>query len=147
MVQLLVERGADITVTGRDRRRPRAIARAAGRTEVTAWLEAKEKERGVWEDPASQQRYCKAYYLRDLKKFSAFREGRREWNVSAYWPDEIKGMFEKKLEPDDVVFIHQDLSVTRSMWHGEHVIFDDASPEWSSFCRDTLQFAVPDDLA
>ena len=44
------------------------------------------------------------------------------------------------------VFIHQDLTVTRSMWENEDVIFNQISPEWRDFCARELGFKVPDDL-
>jgi hypothetical protein len=145
MVRLLLEHGADLTVTGRDRRTPRKIARAAGRKEVADLLEQEEKKRGVWQDPAKTERYCKGYYLRDLRKFEGWREERKNWNIAAYWSDDIKASFDKQLEDTDVVFIHQDYSVTRSMWHGEHVIFDGVSAAWVSFCQEQLKFPLPND--
>jgi hypothetical protein len=32
------------------------------------------------------------------------------------------------------------------MWHGESVLYDDASPEWTAFCEQQLDFAIPEDL-
>jgi hypothetical protein len=47
---------------------------------------------------------------------------------------------------EEIVFIHQDLTVTESMWHNEKVIFSDITPNWQAFCTNTLNFKVPDDL-
>jgi uncharacterized protein len=74
------------------------------------------------------RRYCKAYHLRDLKPFPGFSN-------SALLAD------------DDIVYVHQDFTVTESMWHGESVIFHQVTPEWRRFCEETLQFRIPDDLA
>lgn len=146
MVRLLIEHGADVTVTGRDRRRPSAIARAANHAAVAQFLDDHEQKLGVWEDPATARRYCKAYYLRELARFPRWQAGRKNWSISAYWPDDVKAMLGKPLEADDVVFLHQDFSVTRSMWHGEHVIFEDPGPDWVAFCTESLQFAIPSDM-
>jgi uncharacterized protein len=147
MVELLVEElGADVTAVGRDRRRPLAIAKAASRTEVAQYLTGVEKKLGVWEDPLLLRPYCKAYYLRDLRKFPGWSEKRDNWKINKYWPDDIKADFEKPFEADDVVFVHHDFQVTKSMWRGEHVIFDAGSPAWEKFCKENLKFAIPDDL-
>ncbi|MFD0385167.1 hypothetical protein ACFQ2B_31805 [Streptomyces stramineus] len=45
-----------------------------------------------------------------------------------------------------MLYLHHDLTVTRSLWHGEDVVFDAVTPEWERFCRETLAFAVPDDF-
>ena len=147
MVKLLVEElGAEVTAVGRDRRRPSAIARAANRKEVVSYFTQKEKERNVWEDPLKWRPYCKAHYLRDLRKFPAWTEKRDNWKINKYWSDDIKADFEKPFADDDVVFIHDDLTVTKSMWRGEHVIFDSVSPEWEAFCKTELKFVIPEEL-
>jgi len=84
--------------------------------------------------------YCKAYLVGDLMKYPA-------WSVSdVAVVDVADSESASPLGEEDVVFLHEDLTVTRSMWHGEDVVFDAVTPEWQSFCRDTLEFAVPDDL-
>ena len=143
MVQLLVERGADVTLTGRDRRTPLMIAKAAGRIEVVKLLTDKEKALGIWKDT---RQYCKAFYLRDLRKYGKWSEQRKNWKINKYWSDEMKADYEKQFEDSDVVFVHQDFTVTKSMWHGENVLFDAVGPEWTSFCENELKFKIPDDL-
>ena len=126
MVTFLLEHGADIERTGRDRRTPLMIARAARRNEVVERLVAAERAAGVWEDPRTRP-FCKAYYLEDLREF----EG---------WPES------EPASDRSIVYLHQDLTVTRSMWHAEDVVFDQGGPEWETFCRDTLAFEVPEDV-
>lgn len=148
MVRFLLERGADVTVTGRDNRTPLMIAKAAGRKEVALILTEAEKEKGVWEDPRETRPYCKAFYLRDLRQFSGWREkdvlanGAPGPAASAGEGDEK----ERTLTDESIVYVHQDFTVTRSMWHGEDVVFDDVTPEWRRFCEEELEFAIPEDL-
>ena len=127
MVQLLVERGADVYKVGRDQRTPYLIALAAGHAPVARFLRDVERRTG---DPSQssgrEKSYCKAYYLRDLRRWPAWRE--------------------KDLGDDEVVFVHQDFSVTKSMWHGEDVLLGDVTAEWRQFCANELEFAVPDDI-
>lgn len=143
MVRLLLERGADVTVTGRDNRTPLMIAKAADRQEVTEVLKTAEQDKGVWEDPRETRPYCKAHYLRDLRKFPDWSE--KEPSSEAGDADTGDGDA-SELTDDSIVYIHQDFTVTRSMWHGEDVVFDDVTPEWQRFCEVELEFAVPEDL-
>ena len=128
-VEVLVAHGADLAARGRDRRTPLMIAKAAGRQEVVAMLTEAEKKAEIWIDPRRTRPYCRAYYLEDLRRFPAFAE---------------RGGAEASER--EVVYLHQDFTVTRSMWHGENVIFESRDPEWEAFCGGELGFAIPDDL-
>lgn len=146
LVQLLLERGADVTRTGRDNRTPLMIAKAASRKEVAEILTEAEKEKGVWEDPRETRPYCKAYYLRDLRRFGDWSDddGPASGNGggAAEEEDEESG----PLTDDSIVYLHQDFTVTRSMWHGENVLFDEVTPDWRVFCQRELAFDIPEDL-
>lgn len=133
-VRLLLEHGADPTLTGRDNRTPLMIAKAANRKEVAEILTAAEKERGVWKDPRENRPYCKAYYLRDLRRFEGWSENAEDGDAS------------EALGEDSIVYLHHDFTVTRSMWHGEDVVFEDVSATWKEFCEGKLEFAIPEDL-
>lgn len=130
LVELLLAAGADPLAAAHGLRLPYDIALAAGHVDAARRLRAAEEER----DPAAARRreraYCKAYELAALRRFPGWSE-----------PAEHEPLAE-----DTVVFVHQDLTVTRSMWHGEDVLFADDSAAWREFCRDTLAFRVPDDL-
>lgn len=148
-VRLLLERGADVTETGRDNRTPLMIAKAASRKEVAEILTEAEKEKGVWEDPRETRPYCKAYYLRDLRKFDAWTEqdpaaaGNGDGEKKAAADDEED---EGPLTDESIVYVHQDFTVTRSMFHGEDVVYDEVTPEWKQYCEKELEFAIPEDL-
>ena len=126
IVELLLERGADPLATGRDLRTPQMIALAAGHADVVQRLRAAEAKAGA--TAASARNYSTAYYLGDLRRYPG-------WTSDA-----------QDLKDDDVVFLHQDYTVTRSMWAGEAVIFNDISERWREFCHHELRFAVPDSL-
>lgn len=131
MVALLLAHGADVTLTGRDNRTPLMIARAAKRQDVCALLADAERARGVWKDPRETVIYCKGYAFRDLRQF----EG---------WPENPEAAASPS--DDDIVYVHQDFTVTRSMWHGEDVLLGEVTPAWRAFCETTLQFDVPEDV-
>jgi len=148
LVRLLLDRGADVTRTGRDNRTPLMIAKAAGREEVAELLTEAEKEKGVWQDPRETRPYCKAYYLEELRRFDGWTEneaaGAGDGDHAAEGPDgdEVAG----PLADQSIIYVHQDFTVTRSMWHGEDVVFDEVTPDWRVFCETKLEFAIPEDL-
>lgn len=133
MVSLLIEKGADPFKVGRDRRTPYDIALAAGHVEVVKYLRQVEANAEGEKPERPQRKYCKAYHLKSLREFSQF-------------PEAVKSGDQADSQDDKVVFIHQDYTVTESMWHGENVVFDRVSPEWQEFCEKQLGFKVPDDL-
>jgi uncharacterized protein len=127
MIRLLLEHHGDMSAKGRDNRTACMVARAAGRSEVVEFLMQAEKAAGVWKDPRENRPYCKGFYLKDLCGFSQ-------------WPRETVPADEA------IVYLHQDLTVTRSVWPGEDVIFSNVTPEWVQYCRSRLNFSVPPDL-
>jgi hypothetical protein len=141
LVKLLVNGGADVFKVGRDRRTPYMIALAAGRLSVVKYLREVE-DHYPGEKPARPQRqYCKAFHLADLRQYPAWREAQINWKKKD--PDQGG---KPSFAADSIVFIHQDLTVTESMWHNENVIFNKVDPDWEAFCASTLKFRVPDDV-
>jgi uncharacterized protein len=134
LVKLLVEKGADIFKVGRDMRTPYMIALSAGRVSAVNYLREIE-DNFPGEKPARPpQKHCKAYYLKDLRAHPGWSENRIDWK--------------EKKEADDgdiddkVVYIHQDLTVTESAWHGENVIFQNVDSAWEEFCVNSLKFVI-----
>jgi uncharacterized protein len=143
-LQSLLNRGADVFKVGRDQRTPYKIALAAGHVEIVKLLSEAEKRTGLGKSSQTECEYCKAYYLKDLRKFAGWRESKINWKEN---PDsDDTGTRDQEFSDDDVIFIHRDLTVTKSMWHNENVIFNEVTPEWEVFCRDALQFKAPSDL-
>ena len=145
MVDLLVQRGADVFRTGRDNSTPYQIAVAAGHAAVPRRLAAAEAAAGgdtrrISSRQSETRPYCKAYYLKDLRRFAGWSESRTNWKASA---DDRAAA---GLADDDVVFLHQDLTVTQSMFHNENVIMGTVTPQWQAFCTTELRFKVPDDF-
>lgn len=140
-LRLLLSYGADVTLAGRDQRTPLKIAKAADRKDAAEILAEAEKGRGVWVDPSEGQPYCRAYYLRDLRGFRDWAESRINWRES-----EDQGIGGTSLADDDIVYLHHDFTVTKSMWREESVIFNRVSPDWRAFCEGELGFAVAEEL-
>jgi ankyrin repeat protein len=145
MVELLVKKGANVFKTGRDNRTPYQIAVAAGHAAVARYLAAAEAAAGGDSQKISSRQsetrpYCKAYYLKDLRRFASWSESRPNGKA-----DEGSSS-SAPLTDDDVVFVHQDLTVTQSMFHNENVIMGTVTPQWRAFCANELGFKVPDDF-
>jgi ankyrin repeat protein len=140
IVRFLVESGADVFKAGRDQRTANMIALAAGHADVVRFLRQAE-DSSESEKPARPPRnYCKAYHLRDLRQFAEWSESRINWKNH---PDDKE---DSEFDADDVVFLHQDYTVSQSIWSNENVIFNNVTPEWQDFCSSVLNFRVPDDL-
>lgn len=132
IVRLLLDYHANITIKGHDNRTPWAVARAANRDPVLEILTQAEKAASVWKDPQEGRPYCKGYYLKDLVSYP-------------HWPS-VAGGNGSTNSHDVIVYLHQDFTVTKSVWPGEDVIFSDVTPEWVQFCESQLSFSIPADL-
>lgn len=143
VVKLLLARGADVFRVGRDQRTPYKIALAAKHAEVARLLKETEDKANGTSGDSSVKNYARAYLLRDLRKFSDWREEKINWKETV--PASENGN-SPELSDDDIVFLHQDFTVTHLIWPGENVIFNQVTPEWSSFCEQELKFKVPDAL-
>jgi hypothetical protein len=143
MVELLVRGGADVFKRGRDNRTAYQIAVAAGHAAVARYLAAAESSAGgdtqrISSRQSETRPYCKAYHLKDLRRFAAWSESRANWKTGSDTP--------ATFADDDVVFLHQDFTVTHSMFHNENVIMGTVTPQWRAFCATELGFKVPDDF-
>ena len=147
VAKCLLDHGADVFRTGHDQRTPYLIALAARRLNVARLLsDAEERAGGDTEGRSSRQAehrpYCRAYQLEELRRFSHWSE-----------PAPIAAESDAAASDDgslavdaNVVFIHRDFTVTRSIWIGEDVVFDAVTPDWQQFCKDVLGFRPPSDF-
>lgn len=140
-VRLLLDKGADVFKVGRDQRTPYMIALAAGHADVVRVLREAEDKTDPSRSSRRERKYCKAYHLSELREYSGWSESRINWKEK-----KSDKRISEDFSGDDIVFIHQDFTVTQSMWHDENVIFNQVSADWKSFCQDRLGFKVPDDL-
>lgn len=143
IVSLLLNRGADVSRTGRDQRTPYKIALAAKHTDVARLLKKAEQAINGASGDSTSRNYARAYLLGELRKFNDWREEKINWKETI--PAEENGK-SRELSDDDVVFVQEDFTVTQLIWPGENVIFNRTTPEWVDFCTKELQFKVPDDF-
>lgn len=148
IVELLLEKGANVLNVGRDRRTPYMIALAAAHMDVARLLkEAEEKAGGGEERKRQERKYCKAYLLEELRKFPGWTESKINWQEKDKIGETVEGEGGNEgSAADSIAYLHQDFTVTQSIYHNENVIFNQVTPEWKRFCMDALKFKVPDDL-
>ena len=149
MVKLLLEKGADCTLKGRDNRSAWMIARAAGHRNVADLLMEAEKRQNIWKDPCADVPYCRAYRLEALRAFPQWIEVGAASQLAGvaddrHGNDQARATM-NELGGDSIVYVHEDYVVTALMWKHEDVHFDKVTPEWISFCRETLKFQLPSD--
>jgi hypothetical protein len=146
IVQLLLQRGADVYATGIDQRTPAMIALAAGHADVASVLRQAEAQSTGEKPDQPERHYCKAFHLQQLRSFAGWQEKKLE---AARPADQAAGAGQVQpveLTDNAIVYVHEDFAVTADIWRNEKVIFDQVTPEWKEFCFSTLGFKVPDDL-
>ena len=143
-VKLLLDKSADPFKVGRDQRTPYKIALAAGHIEVVNLLRDAEARVGGGKTSRSDRKFTRAYHLGELRNFSGWYEEKIDWKENGNADSSENG--DPVVSDDDVVYLHEDLTVTQSMWHNEQVIFNRVTPEWKNFCTSVLEFRVPDDV-
>lgn len=95
---------------------------------------------------AEMGRYCKAYLASDLKKYPDWKPNLENLRQpEAEKPGEEP---EKRtaLDDDDILYIQEDLVVTDGIFRDENVLFQDDSDAWKTFCAETLEFEIPEDV-
>jgi len=80
-------------------------------------------------------KYCKAYAIDSLKDFGGWTE-----SLTTAAADERPSGSQRGGE---YVFIHEDYTVTRSIFLNEEVLFNQVTSEWVEFCKTKLRFEIP----
>lgn len=145
MAELLLENGADPFSVGRDLRTPQMIALAAGQVELVKLLRRAEAEIKGEDAGQTERKYCTAYHLEELRRYSSWTENTLSGKDTGDQGSSEESA-EQKLAGSEVVFLHENYKVTKSIWPDEDVIFDAVTDDWKDFCAKELRFAVPDSL-
>lgn len=93
-------------------------------------------------------KYCKAYSIKDLRRFSNWKE--RNENARKV---KHKCMHNKEVEIPrtladvDYLFIQENYAVTDGIFKDKNIIFDEVTTEWIDYCRDILGFKIPSNVS
>ncbi len=89
-------------------------------------------------------KYCKAYSIRHLREFSGWIEktenARKEKHIGA---DKKEVEVTRTLTDTDYLYLQENHVVTDGIFKDENIIFDQVTPEWITYCHETLKFKIP----
>lgn len=87
--------------------------------------------------------YCKAYPIARLHEFPEWSENLQNLRTI---PQQVEGTereVKRELTADDFFYVQEDFTVTDGIFIDENIIFDNVTPEWIEFCKNTLKFEIP----
>jgi len=88
-------------------------------------------------------KYCKAYPITRFRDYPEWTEkaenARKEVNVVDGEEIEV----DRVLTNEDHLYLQENYVVTDGIFKDENIIFDNVTPEWIDFCKNTLKFQIP----
>lgn len=84
-------------------------------------------------------KYCKAYLISHLQQYPQWDK-----DMQSIWP-EIDQSGDRAAESDaprDFLYLQEDYTVTRDVFIGEEIVWDQVTDEWKRFCTEVLQFQI-----
>ena len=88
-------------------------------------------------------RYCKAYYLKEFRRFNGWTEHLQDFGSSPADESAESHDAAPQFNDEDFLYLQEDYTVTRGIFADENIVFDNITSEWVEFCRDTLRFEPP----
>jgi hypothetical protein len=92
---------------------------------------------------AKMGKYCKAYSIKDLRKFSHWTEKSENTRKETKEIDGKELEVTRELIDEDFLYLQENYVVTDGIFQDENIIFDNVTPEWKDFCSNTLMFEIP----
>jgi len=102
---------------------------------------------------ATMSNYCKAYPAERLRAFHGWREqtpplvtpGPDPSEPPSEPPSGDTAATEAPEPPEEYYYLHDNYTVTASVFVDEQIAFDAVDDDWKQFCARTLEFEVPAD--
>lgn len=88
--------------------------------------------------------YCKAYPLDQLRRYDGWSENAENARTETKTVDGEEVEAPRSLSGEDYLFVHEDYVVTDGIYMDENVIFDAVDKDWIQFCKEELDFEIPD---
>ncbi|MEM6454580.1 MAG: hypothetical protein AAF772_05765 [Acidobacteriota bacterium] len=92
---------------------------------------------------AEMGNYCKAYHVKDLKAFPGWEPNLDNLNQETD-EDSDGAAARTELNDEDILYIQETYIVTDGIFIDEHIVFDQVTDAWKTFCHDELGFEIPD---
>jgi hypothetical protein len=96
---------------------------------------------------ASMGKYCKAYPVSRFREFDGWSENSQNLRKTKEQVDGKEVEVEKELTDTDILYLQENYTVTDGIFLDEAVVFDQVTPEWINFCKETLNFEIPAEAA
>lgn len=94
---------------------------------------------------AEMGNYCKAYEVKRLREFTAWTEATENLRPEKEIVDGVEVETKREeLRDDDILYVQENLVVTDGIFKDEHIVFQTDTEEWKGFCKDVLQFEIPE---
>jgi len=92
---------------------------------------------------AKMGRYCKAYHLNRFREFSGWTENLQNLRKEEAQTGEQPVETERQLKDDNHLYLQESFIVTDGVFLDENIIFNNVTPEWIEFCKNSLKFEPP----
>jgi len=84
--------------------------------------------------------YCKAYPITRLREFRGWTENAQNARKVEKQVEGAKVEAPRELTDNDFLYLQENYIVTDGIFLDENVIFDQVTPEWLEFCKNSLNF-------
>ena len=84
--------------------------------------------------------YCKAYPIGRFREFPDWTENTQ--NLRKERTDDGQEV-QRQLTDDSFLYLQENYVVTDGIFLDENIVYDNVTPEWIEFCKESLKFEVP----
>ena len=92
---------------------------------------------------AQMGRYCKAYPIGRFREYSRWTENTENLRKEKKQVDGKEVEVTRQLTDSDHLYLQENYVVTDGIFLDENTIFDQTTSEWIEFCKNTLEFEIP----
>ena len=88
-------------------------------------------------------RYCKAYHVERFRLYPGWTENLQNLRVDKQVVNGKEVETQRTITDSDHFYLQENYVVTDGIFNDTNIIFDNVTPEWIDFCRDSLNFEIP----
>jgi hypothetical protein len=92
---------------------------------------------------AQMGKYCKAYPVTRLREFQEWKPNTENLRADRTQVDGNQGEEPREVQDDGYLYLQENYVVTDGIYIDQNIIFDNVTPEWIDFCKQTLKFEAP----
>ena len=92
---------------------------------------------------AQMGRYCKAYPIGRFRAYSDWTENTQNLRKEKTQVDGKEVEVTRQLTENDHLYLQENYVVTDGIFLDEHIVFEQTTQEWIDFCKNTLEFEIP----